>query len=65
MSRNQTSGNNCYRPIPPHGKDAPSIVPDDDEDGYLRRLLVNSAHTVLLCSKHAKTDISLELPSSH
>ena len=34
MSRNQTSGNNCYRPIPPHGKDAPSIVPEDDEDGY-------------------------------
>jgi transposase len=25
-------------------------------DGYLRRLLVNSAHTVLLCSKQAKTD---------
>ena len=25
-------------------------------DSYLRRLLVNSAHTVLLCSKHAKTD---------
>ncbi len=25
-------------------------------DGYLRRLLVNSAHTVLLCSKAAKTD---------
>src|ERR1700744_1057282 len=26
-------------------------------DSYLRRLLVNSAHTVLLCSKHAKTDL--------
>ena len=25
-------------------------------DSYLRRLLVNSAHTVLLCSKAAKTD---------
>jgi transposase len=25
-------------------------------DSYLRRLLVNSAHTVLLCSKQAKTD---------
>lgn len=25
-------------------------------DGYLRRLLVNSAHTVLLCSKAAKAD---------
>ena len=25
-------------------------------DGYLRRLLVNSAHTVLLCSKAAKVD---------
>ncbi len=25
-------------------------------DGYLRRLLVNSAHTVLLCSKAAKTN---------
>ena len=25
-------------------------------DGYLRRLLVNSAHTVLLCSKQAKTN---------
>jgi transposase len=25
-------------------------------DGYLRRLLVNSSHTVLLCSKAAKTD---------
>ena len=25
-------------------------------DGYLRRLLVNSAHTVLLCSKTAKAD---------
>lgn len=24
-------------------------------DSYLRRLLVNSAHTVLLCSKAAKT----------
>jgi transposase len=26
------------------------------EDSYLRRLLVNSAHTVLLCSKAAKAD---------
>lgn len=25
-------------------------------DGYIRRLLVNSAHTALLCSKGAKTD---------
>jgi transposase len=25
-------------------------------DSYLRRLLVNSAHTVLLCSKQAKID---------
>ena len=25
-------------------------------DSYLRRLLVNSAHTVLLCSKQAKAD---------
>jgi transposase len=25
-------------------------------DSYLRRLLVNSSHTVLLCSKRAKTD---------
>jgi transposase len=28
-------------------------------DSYLRRLLVNSAHTVLLCSKQAKTDLWL------
>ena len=29
-------------------------------DSYLRHLLVNSAHTVLLCSKQAKTDPWLE-----